>query len=579
MVRRSVPGRRRPGSRLAVLTAGSAMWMAGCGGTAAAPTEASGPAPSGPPTWSGGVAELMHTRCAPCHRPGGSGPFALTTYAEAAEHADRVARAVLTREMPPWLPDSGVVAFSDERRLTEAEVAALGRWAAAGAPAGDPASAPRPPEITSEWAAGEPDLEVDFPEYAVPAEGHDLYQNLVVRIPVDETRWVRALEVRPGSNHVVHHARMMVDTTASSRELAAEDAQTGMQIMHLSGHAHDPDGFFLGWTPGKVPDQGRSDLAWRLEPGTDLVLQLHLRPSGTSQTIHPRVGFHFAATAPAQTPALILLRSRAIDILPGDSAFVVENSYRLPVAVDALSIYPHAHYVGKRLEAWAILPSGRRKDLIRISDWNFNWQDEYRYAAPPRLPAGSILTMRYVYDNSSANPRNPYEPPRRIVYGLSSTDEMAELILQVLTVDPQDRGALTRDLDRFYYQRDLRERAQDEVARARVQVHNGHLDKALDLYRQSLRARNAPDVMAEMAGVVLRQGDPATAVVIAGQAAKLSGNRDPHVLGVLARAYAAAGRTDEARELVRRAVALARQGGYTQLVDSLNALALGLGRR
>jgi len=273
----------------------------------------------------------------------------------------------------------------------------------------------------------------------------------------------------------------------------------------------------------------------------------------------------------------VLLRSLAIDIPPGDTAFVAQESYRLPVAVDVLSIYPHAHYVGKRLEAWAVSPDGRRHDLIRISDWNFNWQDAYRYRKPVRLPAGSILTMHYTYDNSSANPRNPFDPPRRIVYGLSSTDEMAELITQVLPADPDDLATLRNDLDRFYYEAGLREEAASLLSRARASVRDGRLDEALDLYRRSLLARNDAKVMAEMADVVLRGGDAGSAVVVARRAVELSGSTDARILATLARAHAAAGQRDEARRVARQAEDLARRRGLVTLADSLSALVRSLG--
>ena len=532
-----------------------------------------------PSTWADGVASLLHGNCVSCHRPGGSAPFSLLTYSEAAPRADRIAAETGRRRMPPWLPDPDVGDFAGERRLSREQIDVLRQWAEAGAPRGDSAAAPVPPVFSSEWSLGEPDLIVEFPDYTVPADGRDLYQNLVARAPVPEARWVRALDLRPDNNRVVHHARLMVDQTSSSRELAAEDAGAGMEVMHMSSHARNPEGFFIGWTPGKVPYGGRDDLAWRLEPGTDLVLQAHLRPTGEPELIRPRAGLYFAEAPPAETPTLILLRDTDIDIAPGDTAFVAETSYRLPVEVNVLSVYPHAHYVGKRLEAWAVLPNGRSRPLIRISDWNFNWQDEYLYENPVRLPAGSILTMHYTYDNSSANPRNPFDPPRRIVYGLQSTDEMAELILQVLPSDPDDLGTLATDLGRFYYQTGLREQANDARSRAQALEREGRLDEALDLYRQSLRAMNDAGVVAAMAAIMLRQGDAASAVLIAQQAAALSQDEDPRILGTLARAFAGAGRMKEALDTATRAADLAARRGIPALADSMNALRRSLGGR
>lgn len=479
--------------------------------------------------------------------------------------------------MPPWLPDPGVGDFAGSRRLPQVQIDLLRRWAAAGAPLGDSAKVPEPPDVSSEWRLGPPDLVVEFAEDTVAGGGQDLYRNLVAGVPIQEARWVRALDLRPGNDRVVHHARMMVDTTLSSRELAAEDAARSLDVMRVSAEAHDPGGFFVGWTPGKVPDEGSHDLAWRIEPGADLILQVHLRPTGRPEVIRPRAGLYFADAPPTRTPALVILRSVAIDIAPGDSAFVAEEAYRLPVDVDVLSIYPHAHYVGKRLEAWAISPDGRRHDLLRISDWDFNWQDAYRYAEPVRLRAGSILTMHYVYDNSSANPRNPFDPPRRIVYGLASTDEMAELIVQVLPTEGGGLAILRDDLDRLYYQARLRAEATGLLYQARARARAGLLGEAMDLYRRSLRARDDALAMAEMADVLIRQGDPDSAVLVARRAAELGASQDARTLGALARAHAAAGQRKEAALVARRAVDLANRAGLAMLADSLSALLRSLG--
>jgi hypothetical protein len=413
---------------------------------------------------------------------------------------------------------------------------------------------------------------VEFPEYPVPAEGRDLYRNLVVQIPLDVPRWVRAVEVRPGDPKVVHHARMMVDTTTSSRDLAALEAGPGFDGMHMRSAAGSPGGFFIGWTPGKVPHAGREDLAWHLEPGTYLVLQLHLRPTGEAVPVRARVGLHFATTPPRRMPLLLMLESRDIDIAPGDTAFVVEDRYRLPVPVELLSVYPHAHYVGKRLQGWVVLPDGGRRDLIRIEDWDFNFQDEYRYREPVQLPTGSVVTMHYTYDNSSANPRNPFDPPRRITHGLQSTDEMAEMTFQVLPSDPDDLPTLAADLDRFYYQAILDWEAQQNRALGQSLESEGRLDEALEAYRQALLAGDDAEVVASMARVFVRQGETVSAVLAAERAAALSGRANPRILGTLARAYAEAGRMEEAREVAAQAAELAARRGLPELADSLAAL-------
>lgn len=290
--------------------------------------------------------------------------------------------------------------------------------------------------------------------YVLPADGVDIFRNFAIPIPVDEPRYVRGVEFRPDNLSVVHHARMLVDRTGESRRLAQQDAEPGYDGM-LVDDAEFPDGHFLGWAPGKVQSAGDDDLAWRLEPGTDLVAQLHMLPTGKPETIQVSVGFYWADGPPRRTPVVLTLGSKTIDIPAGESSYAIEDSYELPVDVELLRVYPHAHYLGKEMESLATLPDGSTVPLIRIGAWDFNWQDEYEYARPVHLPAGSTISMRYTYDNSTANVRNPNDPPQRVVYGSQSADEMGELLFQVLPLSPRDADRLERSVARKVLDTDI----------------------------------------------------------------------------------------------------------------------------
>ncbi len=403
-------------------------------------------------TYNGQIAAILNAHCVSCHRPDAVAPFSLSTYAEVRARARMVATVTRRRVMPPWKPAPGVARFLGERRLRGDEIDIIQRWVAAGAPEGDPDRAPEPPSWPGGWMRGTPDLVVtmDAP-YPLPAAGEDVYRNFVVRVPTTRARFVQAIELRPATTRGIHHARILVDRSGSARRLAAADPVPGYDDRHVD-RARPPDGHFLGWAPGTVPNEVADHLAWRLEPGTDLVLKTHLVPRGEPTPVQVSVGFFFADTAPTATPAVVQLGSQTIDIPAGASAHVVEDTYRLPADVDLLAVYPHAHFLARQVEGYAVLPGGARRPLIRIDDWDFAWQDEYRYAEPPRLPAGTDVVMRFVFDNSAGNPSNPSRPPRRVRFGPRSTDEMAELMLQVLPVDPADRPALVRGVSRHVAQ-------------------------------------------------------------------------------------------------------------------------------
>jgi hypothetical protein len=187
-------------------------------------------------------------------------------------------------------------------------------------------------------------------------------------------------------------------------------------------------------------------MAETLYAGADLVLQVHYHPTGKPETDRTRVALYFTPDPPRHHLTDVGLGSNRIDIPPGEGHYQVTDHFTLPVAVDVIGVVPHAHYVCKDMRGYAILPGGARRTLIHIPDWNFDWQDQYRYATPIRLPAETRLEMVFTYDNSEANARNPNHPPKRVVYGPASTDEMAGLHFEVVPIKESDADELGQAL-------------------------------------------------------------------------------------------------------------------------------------
>jgi len=443
----------KPSSRVLTSAATAAVLATvAVGATRAVPSAVrhAGQPPQTPPatvTYSEHIAPILNANCVTCHRAGAIGPFSLATYEDVSPRAQLVADATRRRDMPPWKPAVGAGPFRGERRLGADEIDLIQRWVRAGGPEGDPAELPPPPSWPDGWQRGTPDLVVTMSEpYALPALGADVHRNFVIEVPTTVDRFVAAVELKPDTTAGVHHARLLIDRTGSARRLADGNAEPGYDN-RLADQARSPDGHFLGWAPGTLP-QTADRLAWRLEPGTDLVLKTHLVPRGVPRDVQITVGFFFADAPATASPVVVQLGSQTIDIPAGDQAHVVEDTYPVPVDLDVLAIYPHAHFLAAEIHASARLPDGTTRPLIQIDDWDFNWQDEYRFVEPVRLPRGSTVLMRYVFDNSAGNRRNPVRPPRRVRFGPTSTDEMAELMLQAMPVDPTDRLALTRHVER-----------------------------------------------------------------------------------------------------------------------------------
>ena len=392
-------------------------------------------APQAQVTFNRDIAPILYRSCALCHRPGESGPFPLLTYADAKSRARQIAVVTKSRFMPPWLPEEGALKFADELRLSAEDITRIQAWVEQGTPEGNAADLPATPKFAEGWQLGKPDVIVKATRpYTLPASGSDNYWNFVFRAPVDRTRWLKAIEIRPGDKRLVHHANVLVDRQQNGRRQEVDPgAGFGGMELTIESEAFDPDSHFLFWKPGSIPYVEPDGMALRLDKDTDLILNTHLQPSGKPETIQPTLGLYFTDKPATMHPILLQLENdRVLDIPAGDKHFVVTDKFTLPVDVDLLAIYPHAHYLGKDLRAIAKFPDGRSQTLIHIRDWNLNWQAVYRYAQPVKLPKGTTISMNFVYDNSEDNVRNPHDPPQRVVAGNRAVDEMAHLWLQVL---------------------------------------------------------------------------------------------------------------------------------------------------
>jgi tetratricopeptide (TPR) repeat protein/mono/diheme cytochrome c family protein len=416
--------------------------------TFAGPRRATPPEP-GAVTFAVDVAPIVYQNCVACHRPGGAGPFELLTYDDARRNATRIARAVTTRTMPPWLPEPHHGEFVGERRLADREIELIRRWADSGAAEGDPARLPRPPTFPAEgeWALGKPDLIVRSPApYTLAADGPDLYRNFVFPTDLNTRRYVRAVELRSGNARVVHHANLFVDTSGTARRRSDRAGGAGYDAMDPGDDVTRPEGSDLNWRPGRAPLIVNAESSWALPPGADLVLQTHLRRQGKPETLRPEIGLYLTDTPPASHVARLTLRSGVIDIPAGEANHVVEASYALPVDAEALGVFAHAHYLGKEVHGYATLPNGGGQvELLLIKRWNFNMQDSYAFRRPIPLPRGTVVHMRWTFDNSAANPVNPSSPPKRVFAGESSDDEMAELWVQLRMRDRADHDAFNAD--------------------------------------------------------------------------------------------------------------------------------------
>ena len=452
--------------------------------------------------------------------------------------------------MPPWLPEPQKLKFADELRLSDAEIELIQRWIEQGVVEGNAADLPPQPKFVEGWRLGKPDMILNASKpLTLPPQGTDTYWNFIFPLPIDSTHWVKAVEIRPGDKRYVHHANILVDREGASRQReAVPGAGFGGMEIRIESQVFDPDSHLLFWKPGTVPSVEPDGIALRLDKGTDLILNTHLQPSGKPEMIQPSIGLYFTSHPATKFPMLLQLENdMKLDIPAGDSNFLVTDDFTLPIDVDLLAIYPHAHYLGKDIQAFATLPNGTKETLIHIPNWNLNWQAVYRYAGPVHLPRGTTVSLRYVYDNSEGNPLNPNHPPARVMGGNRSSDEMCHLWLQVLPVNFNPATG------------DPRMVLQEALARHNIEKNPGDFEAHYNLGAMLQAKRNVDAAIGEYQAAVHLKPEDAVANNALG-AALMAAGRPERAVGYLQAALKA--RRDDFNANYNLGIALASENDF-----------------
>ncbi|MEO8259860.1 MAG: cytochrome c [Acidobacteriota bacterium] len=447
------------GLALGALTAlGAAAAAAGAG-------QAARPPAADLPTFARNVAPIVYGHCAVCHRPGQSAPFPLLSYDDVKKRGELIVRVTARRYMPPWhaLAAPGFEAFRDDRRLSDADLATLRAWVDGGMLPGNLSSAPQPPAFPEGWALGRPDVVLTLPRSIdVPADGPDLYRNVVLPLDLPEDKWITAIDFEPSARTVVHHALFFLSPAVDSSGIRADEVLPGLGGGFLGGlgrgrraggggrdGADRGAGGIGGWVPGMTPRFFPDGIAQPLAARTNVVVQLHLHPSGKVEHEQGRLALYFARERPARSLLSVQVPPQfgfamGIDIPAGQARYAISDSFVLPVDVEAFGARGHAHYLAREMKMTATLPDRSVRGLLWIGDWDFGWQDSYFYSTPFTLPKGTRIDVTITYDNSAANVRNPSTPPKRVKWGLGSFDEMGSMTLLVAAPPAADRNALRR---------------------------------------------------------------------------------------------------------------------------------------
>ncbi len=367
-------------------------------------------------TYSNQIARILQNRCVECHRKGEIAPFALTKYEEVKGWAEMIAEVVDEGRMPPWHADPKYGHFSNDRSLTKKEKELIFEWVKNGAPKGDPKNLPEPKKYVKGWQLPrQPDkvFTINSRPFKVQAQGSIRYQHFIVRTNFKEDKWVQAAQIVPGNRAVVHHILAF-----------AIDPKLGRAAFRQFGEG--AGGFLAGYVPGQRAYAFPKGMAKKIPAGATLVFQVHYTPVGTVQYDQSKIGFVFAdpktITHEVKTKNAV---SRWFRIPPKDDNYksTATSRSRFGKGTKLLGFMPHMHLRGKSFKYEAILPGGKKKTLLDVPHFDFNWQTSYRLTDPVSLPEGTRIYCTAHWDNSESNLNNP-DPSATVRWGPQTWHEM-----------------------------------------------------------------------------------------------------------------------------------------------------------
>ena len=400
------------------------------------------------PTFFKDVLPFLHAQCQKCHSPNQAGPFNLLTYDDAVEWMEVAIEEIEARRMPPAQIESDLD-YKWTKPPTAVQLAMLREWVAAGKPEGNPADTPQLPPLPDysafEEDLGPPDIVLEQPQPTqLGAHGNNVYRHIVFSLDRDEDLRLRAIQYLPGNRKVVHHALLGHLPRETAEEAVRDhggrdgfshpdDRAGGFQDSHGIGFRVPPirdDGqpraaFVGGFVPGVRATVAPADAALVIPAGCDIAVQVHYVRTGKLETDSSRVGIWLARQPPRKVMNMIYLSGDFAVVPQGVTDFRVRGSYTLPRDADFVGVVPHAHQLARWVEIKAHLPGEKQPLLVlRVPQWDYNWQSPYDLAKPRRFPAGTRFEAEVAYDNSAANPRNPFDPPQHVWHNETIHDEM-----------------------------------------------------------------------------------------------------------------------------------------------------------
>jgi len=392
--------------------------------------EAAAPSSPSPITWNGGIQRIFERTCLPCHTGTGVGPIKLSDYSDIYGMATKIQALVMRRTMPPWQAED-IGKFHDDPSLSIVDLQRLDLWFKRAMPIGGklPEAIKFKELAKSQWHLGQPTavISLDKP-YVTPSDGKDHYRCFVFKNITDRDRWMNAIAFQPGAVQSVHHVSAFIDTSGAARKLDEADAGSGYTNPTPGNGPGFKDYYVIGgWTPGHKPRKLPFQSGIPIPKGADLVVEVHYHLTGKQESDMTATGLYFTDDPIDKRYRVGDVGTYNISIKANDPKGTAEASAVINSNVSIHSITPHLHLLGRTMKVTAELPNGQLITIVNISRWDFRWQPSYRFLAPLQLPRGTRIDVIATYDNTATNVDNPHKPPRDIIWGEGTDEEMCSV--------------------------------------------------------------------------------------------------------------------------------------------------------
>ena len=395
-------------------------------------------------TFSKDIAPVIYANCSYCHHAGAIGPFSLTNYNDVYSQRYAIVGDISIHKMPPWPPDVKYSRLSHERIISQSQIDMIKSWVDSGAVRGDSSLEPPVPTYTNASTLKSVDLSKTIPTYTVEANT-DIYRCFAIPSGFTKDQVITGLECLPANRKIVHHILLYWDTTGACAALDKADPKPG--YLSFGGVGSNSAVLIGGWVPGGSSMELPSGMGMTIPKGADLVIQIHYAPGNIGAEDSTSFNLEFATTSGLrevyQQPALNHFTSMLngpLDI-PANTKKSFKEEVTLPFDVSVIGIAPHMHLIGQNIKVYAVpLFSTDTIPLIRINQWDFHWQGFYQYRKVLTLKAGTSVYAEAMYDNTTDNPSNPNSPPKEVVAGENTTDEMMIVFFSFLLYQKGDEN-------------------------------------------------------------------------------------------------------------------------------------------